>query len=139
MARRFLYRRFGITESLINRSVDEATARQKLQTVPRLRLIVQPPHLAIRQEEQARFEVACRKDRCAWVVSEWGFGQNGFLATALERLKANGTFSDLFHVRCETAADVDQLQTLIAQQFGMPLQNFCSLSAFLASCCRQEG
>jgi hypothetical protein len=57
------------------------------------------------------------------------------LAAGLERLKTGATPIDFFHVQTEDAGDIEAVQSLIAQQFGMPLQHFCSHAAILASAC----
>ena len=112
---------------LLESPLDEAAARTRLATVPRLPLTLSPQHRFIRQEEQSQFELELRRSRCVWLVADWGTGKDGFLASGLQRFRASDPVQDVFHLRCDDAADPDTLEALFPQQAGMSLQNFCTL------------
>lgn len=126
---------FGVTSSVIELSLDEAGARANLKAVPRFRVTVQPQHVAVRQEEQARFDLAIVKDRGVCVVCNWGLGKEGFLAAVLDRLRVRMACTDVFHVQADNVQNVEALQMTITQQFGMTLQQFCAAVALLPSSC----
>jgi hypothetical protein len=83
-----------------------------------------------RQDEQSQFEHELRKFRHVWLVADWGAGQDGFLSAALERLTSSHIgLNDIFHLRCEEAANLHALEALFPQQFGLPVQIFSNLLA----------
>jgi hypothetical protein len=114
---------------------DVGEARKRLETCPRLRLVPQPHHRLIRQEEQSLFEHGLRKSRCVWLVADWGTGKEGFLAVGFARF-ADQEEVEIFHLKCDESSDSEALLALFPQQFGMPLQALCpyllsTKSAFL--------
>jgi tetratricopeptide (TPR) repeat protein len=118
---------------LLEQPPDQTVAEERLSAVPRFRLIPAPQHRLVRQDEQAHLEHGLRRNRCVWLVSDWGTGRDEFLSAALERFAQGGTVPDVFHIRCEEADDIDALQLLFPQQTGLPLQPFCSYLAALKS------
>jgi len=120
---------------LLENSQDEKTTRSKLAGCPKINLSGNPQHKFVRLEEQSQFESEMRKSRLLWVVADWGTGKDGFLGACLGRFKeAESQLPDAFHLRCGDATDIEGFESLFPQQFGMPLQTFCSLAASLNSC-----
>lgn len=118
---------------LLEAPPDPSISRTALQGCPRLKPLAQPQHKFIRLEEQSQFEHALRKNRCVWLVADWGAGKEGFLSVGFDRLRAPGEDLDVFHLRCDEASDCETLQALFPQQFGMSLQAFCAYAMPLKS------
>ncbi len=112
---------------LLDAPPDERDVRLTLAKLPKLQLVASPQHRHVRQEEQSEFEHALRTTRCVWLVADWGSGNEGFLGASLERFRSPEVIPDVFHLRCDDARNVDSLEGLFPQQFGMPLQTFCRL------------
>jgi calcineurin-like phosphoesterase family protein len=107
---------------------DEKTAKERLAHCPRLSLdLYGQQHRNIRLQEQAEVENELRKSRCVWVAANWGTGAEEFLASSIERFHSNDFLPDVFHLRCDDAFDIDRLEAMFPQQFGMALQAFCTL------------
>ncbi|WP_415773182.1 metallophosphoesterase [Pseudomonas sp. LB3P38] len=51
------------------------------------RVIIQPPHVAIRGLEQQACCFTLKSKRICWIVSDWGLGTDGFLSSVLGRLE----------------------------------------------------
>jgi len=84
-----------------------------------------PQHSAVRQSEQAEVQSELRKCGAVWIKADWGLGASNFLSAALQR-RASEPPSQIFHLRCEDASDVDSLAATFSRQFGFDLQSFCS-------------
>lgn len=109
--------------------IEQNKAKAKLLRVPRLHTRGEAPHRAIRQEEQAQLEALLRRDRCAWLISDWGLGQSGFLGCVFERLKTGETYPVVYHLKCENASSPEELLTVFDEQFGLPFQEFFALNS----------
>lgn len=118
---------------LLEAPPDVSLAMDSLKACPRLKIIAQPHHRYIRQEEQSLVEHALTKDRCVWLQADWGTGKEEFISVAIERFRKDGQNVDAFEIRCDEASDTESLQTLFAQQFGMSLQAFCAYAVPLKS------
>lgn len=119
---------------LLKSPPDENTSKGRLTVCPRLSLNFGPQHRFIRQEEQSQFEHELRKSRCVWLVADWGTAKERFVGSCIDRFRTTDPTPDVFHLRCDDAADVDALEALFPQQFGMPLQTFCALVGSLSGC-----
>jgi hypothetical protein len=115
--------------TLFGRALDSRDARTRLATCPRISLVLAPQHQFVRQEEQSQFELALRSRRCVWLVADWGTGKDGFLGAALHRFRSEENGIEAFHLRCDEVSDVESLEALFSQQFGLPLQKFCTFAA----------
>lgn len=116
-----------IAVQLLEKAPNEAAARLDLAFCPRMSLSVGVQHRYVRLDEQSQCEHELRKSRCVWLVADWGAGKEGFLATVIERFRTQNAKPETFHLSCDEAADIDALESLFPQQFGMPLQPFCYL------------
>lgn len=108
--------------------IEQDKARVKLLRVPRLLARGAAPHRVIRQEEQAQLEALLRRDRCAWLISDWGLGKAGFLGCVFERLKIGEAHPDVYHLKCDDASSPEELLTAFDEQFGLPFQEFFALN-----------
>lgn len=112
---------------------DGHDARKHLSVCTTLSFAANSQHRHIRMEEQAEFELELRKNRCIWLAADWGTGKEGFLISAIDRLKASDSFPEIYTIKCDEAEDTDAFEALFPQQCGMPLQSFCTcLSALTA-------
>ncbi|MEK6743541.1 MAG: hypothetical protein AABZ15_08025 [Nitrospirota bacterium] len=123
---------FGISISLLSDSCDIDSAKKKLKLVPRLILKTSPQHYTIRQAEQARFESLILKDRCAWLVSDWGLGKDDFIACVIERLSRHNKY-EVYKLICDEIDNLSQLETQVVKQFGITLQEFCNFNSLLTN------
>jgi len=114
---------------LLDGMPDEQSARAKLGPCPRLDLSFGPQHGHIREDERSGFEHELRESRWAWLIADWGTAAREFLASSIERFCTPRSSVEVFHLRCDDAFDVDSLEALFPQQFGMPLQDFCAFVA----------
>jgi tetratricopeptide (TPR) repeat protein len=110
---------------LLEAPPDEQSARKHLASCPRLPSAAGPQHRQIRLEEQSQFELELRKSRCTWLAADWGIGKDDFLVSAIERFRKADLLPEVFHLKCDDAANIDAFETLFPQQCGMPLQQFC--------------
>jgi 3',5'-cyclic AMP phosphodiesterase CpdA len=101
----------------------------RIASCPKIILTFGPQHALVRHEEQNQFELSLRRTRTVWLVADWGSGKDGFLAATLQRFQQEDNPVQAFHLRCDEASDVDSVEKVFAQQFGMALQAFCSLVA----------
>ncbi len=108
--------------------IEQDKAKAKLLRVPRLLARGAAPHKVIRQEEQAQLEALLRRDRCAWLISDWGLGKTGFLGCVFERLKIGEAHLDVYHLKCDDASSPEELLTAFDEQFGLPFQVFFALN-----------
>ena len=97
--------------------------------VPKGEPHVRKQHQFVRLEEQTQCELILRTGRCVWLIADWGTGKERFVAASLHRFRKNDSGINAFHLRCDEAVDVESLQALFPQQFGMPLQAFCAIGA----------
>ncbi|MCX7749336.1 MAG: metallophosphoesterase [Clostridia bacterium] len=110
---------------------DSSFAKEKLKDIPRYRLQKQDQHQFIRIDEQERFNKILNNNRCAWLVADWGTGKEGFLSLALHRLQESNAALDIFRLKCEEVTSVEQLHSLMNNQFGLSLQEFFAYSNVL--------
>lgn len=118
---------FGVSISILSDQVDIKSTKKKLGSVPRFKLTPEPQHYNIRQAEQARFESLLLDGRCAWLLSDWGLGKEGFLSCVLERLSRRKTY-EIYRLACEEADNLLQFEYEVVKQFGMSLQEFCTFN-----------
>lgn len=56
-------------------------------------------------------------------------GKEGFLAASIERFRSDGPPPDAFDLRCDDAENMDAVEALFPQQFGLKIQAFCGFAA----------
>lgn len=117
---------------LLSDSPDIPAAFKALASCPRLSAPVLPNHKQIRLDEQSSFEATLRERRMIWLSADWGIGKESFLACATDRFRTPEGPLNVFICRCDEATDVDGIQALFSQQFGMSIQRFCGLASILA-------
>lgn len=115
----------------LQETLDVPLAQEKLASCSRFTANAGPQHHFVRLDEQSQFENDLRKIRCVWTIADWGVGKEGFLSSVFERFKTDAAYHNVFHIRCDDASDVDAIEALFPQQFGMPLQIFCGNAASL--------
>lgn len=118
----------NFSESLFEPPLNADAARDKLKLVSRLTIEAPNYHKIVRQDTQSQLEHELRKSRLVWLKADWGTGKENFLAAALERFKALSVKPEIFLFKCEEASTIEDLESLFAQQFGMPLQVFCAIA-----------
>jgi hypothetical protein len=114
---------------LEDKVIDDRAISAQLTLFPKASTVFGPQHASVRREEQNQFELGIRRVRCAWLVADWGYGKEGFLGAALHRFQQEEHPLSAYHLRCDEAPEVDSLESLFTQQFGMSLQAFCNLVA----------
>ena len=115
----------AIEASMFQERPKEEASKARLVGCARMRAKFTPQHEVIRKEEQSQLDFELRKSRATWLIADWGTGSEGFLGICFERLKLPDTVSDIFHLNCDEASNIDSFESLFTQQFGMSLQMFC--------------
>ncbi len=113
---------------LSEESPDVEKAKSKLQGIPRLKVNIGPQHRAIRLEDQSQFETLLRRNRYAWLISDWGLGKETFIGCVFERLKGQSSYLDIYNLQCEDITTAEQLLSAFDDQFRLPLQEFVAIN-----------
>lgn len=108
---------------LVDKPFEPELAKKKLESLPRLRLQCEEHHRAIRLQEQADLQKTLKERQYAWLVCDWGFGKEGFLASALEGFGEIG-LSNVFRLQCGAARNSTELFEEAETQFGISFQEF---------------
>ena len=116
---------------LIEKPIDLESARQKLKNVPRFRVKAENRQRVVRTDEQAAFVKALREFHKAWLVSDWGYGKDGFIAAALEQLGDKAEAIDIFLLQCGGVETCEDLQVTTETQLGLSFQEFLAATAAL--------
>jgi len=117
----------------IESPLDETAARQRLKSVPRFRLHTESHHYAVREEEQKRLADLLKGRRAAWLVADWGYGKEGFLACALDRMGGQEALLDVYRIQCGLVDKCDELVAAAETQLGVSFQEFLAAVAALPS------
>lgn len=99
-----------------------------------LKIPLAPEHSNVRRVESEKLIDALMKDRCAWVISEWGMGEDGFLWSLQQKSKANigsyfainmaefeSLYSFLEELKSETGHSVEVLCSALENTNGVGL------------------
>jgi predicted MPP superfamily phosphohydrolase len=82
------------------------------------------PHLSVREIERQVCALALQRERCAWLVADWGMGQNGFI-WALQQTSQDAfkTYRLDLHEYVDRASFLDRA----AGQIGCSFEQYCDL------------
>lgn len=108
----------------------QSSGTPKVRSIPRWRAFLQEQHRAIRDESRQQLASALGERRVAWLVTDWGLGKEGFLASALDEYGSHG---DTFVLQCGDAKTCADLQSLPDTQLGLSFQEFFALIGDLQS------
>lgn len=91
-----------------------------------VRHIIKPlsQHKNIRCKEQDAFTTTIREQRCSILVSDWGYGKEGFLYSVLDKVN-HDSLNNIYRVTCEDLSETEHLSTAFEDQLGISLQEFC--------------
>lgn len=89
-----------------------------------MKIAPSPEHSEVRRVESDQLIDALNKDRCAWVISEWGMGEDGFLWALQEKYKAN--ISQYFTIKMTDFRGLISFQEDIKNETGHSLEVLCS-------------
>jgi len=119
-----------INENLENKNILDLNitpeSAKELEKTPKISYTPQSQHQRIRIIEQNNFIELIRKNRLAWLITDWGLDESGFIGSVAGHLQLGNTRSS-FILNCEDIASDEELITAFTEQFGMTLQNFCNL------------
>lgn len=119
----------GAQQTSFLQPIDPADAAKKLRRALRFSHALQPHHAAVRSDERFAVAESLKTQRSSWIVTDWGMGNDGFLAsvvraelcTANEKLR----FEDrIFQLRCDTFDRVAEVEQGFLPQFGIPVVDF---------------
>ncbi|UVL13252.1 metallophosphoesterase [Pseudomonas atacamensis] len=82
-----------------------------------------PEHCDVRRLQSEQVVNALSTDRCCWLISEWGMGEDGFL-WALQ-FKNNETMSRLFSIDMKSFRDLLSFQVSIQNETGYSIEELC--------------
>lgn len=83
-------------------------------------------HKNIRKEEQQDFITKIQTNRCVILISDWGYGTDGFLQTVFEKL-APDTLNNTYKVSCEDVIDFETFLKAFEIQLGITLEEFSAV------------
>ena len=115
-----------VQTELIEDGPSESVARDKLSKVPRSKALLPLELRRVRQEEQSSMEAILRRERCIWVVADWGLGSDGFILAVANRLELQAEPFERFEISCEEVKDRDSFLASAQGQLGITFQEFCS-------------
>jgi hypothetical protein len=99
-----------------------------LDRIPQFNYMRLAQHSAIRLREQHNFIQFIKEDHFAWLITDWGLNEAGFIGSISEDLKLNKLKSG-FILNCEDISNENELLSAFDEQFGMALQRFCNLAS----------
>ena len=103
---------------------------KELDRIPQFNYIRLAQHSAIRLVEQQNFIQLIQEDHFAWLITDWGLNEAGFIGSISERLELDKLKSG-FILNCEDLSSENELLSAFDEQFGMALQRFCNLASGL--------
>jgi len=101
-----------------------------LEKVPRIQYPYLPQHGKIRVLEQKNFVNELTSKRICWLVTDWGFGEEGFIGSVHHELDIMDTHNN-FILDCEDFSTIEEFQDGFLEQFGIAFLKFCSVLAKL--------
>jgi predicted phosphodiesterase len=81
-------------------------------------------HCDVRRMQSDQTLEALSKDRCCWLISEWGMGEDGFLWSL--QSKNDAEFFQYFKIEMTEFKDLISYQAHIKNETGFSLEEFCS-------------
>lgn len=100
---------------------------KELEKIPKVTYSLKNEHSEIRLVEQSKFVDLIKNNRVAWLITDWGMDENGFIGS-LSRLLEIGDSKTNFIINCEDIASDTELLSAFEIQFGMTLQKFCNVA-----------
>ncbi|WP_446431683.1 metallophosphoesterase family protein [Pseudomonas sp. 1121_17] len=89
-----------------------------------LKMSLAPEHLNVRRVEIDKLIEALEKNRCAWVISEWGMGEDGFLWALQQKCKSKIT--NYIAINMANFKSLHSFQESIKSDTGHSLEVLCS-------------
>jgi len=98
----------------------------RLELSPRIHYKYTSHNAAVRLVEQKNFVSTMQSKRYAWLISDWGLNENGFIGSVITDILVEQP-KNSFLFNCEDLITTDELLQAFTSQFGLVLQNFCEL------------
>jgi len=116
-------------KNILELKVDKEDEKE-LDGIPQINYISLPQHSNIRLVEQRNFIQFIQEDRFGWLITDWGLEEAGFIGSISEKLGLN-KHKNAYILNCEDIINEAELISAFDNQFGMALQQFCSLTSRL--------
>lgn len=84
-------------------------------------------HKNIRKEEQQDFINKLQTNHCAILVSDWGYGTDGFLHTIFEKTNPD-ILNNTYKISCEDVTDLESFMKVFEVQLGVTLEEFSAIN-----------
>jgi hypothetical protein len=101
---------------------------KEFEQIPKISYSTLSQHANIRLVEQGKFVDLIKRDRFAWLLTDWGLNENGFIGSIIGHLNLDNTKNN-FILNCEDISNDKELVAAFDEQFGMTLQRFCNISS----------
>ncbi|OYU55519.1 MAG: hypothetical protein CFE25_11400 [Chitinophagaceae bacterium BSSC1] len=109
-----------------------AEGDKNLNKIPKINYPELSQHKHIRIVEQQNFIDQLTNKQIAWLITDWGLDEQGFIGSILCKLHPIDQ-RDGFILDCEDIISEKELLSAFEEQFGMLLQNFCNLTSTLTN------
>lgn len=123
-------------ENIVEENILDLNAGRRkgteLDNIPRINYTSLPQHANIRLVEQQNFVRLIESKKYAWLITDWGLNEGGFIGSVSEQLHLDKIKSG-FILNCEDIINEKELISAFDTQFGMALQRFCNLAAGLTN------
>ena len=103
---------------------------KELDKIPKVSYAPLPQHKKIRLVEQRDFTHLIKKNSYAWLLTDWGLNEAGFIGSVSDELQFDKIKSG-FILNCEDIVNEKELISAFQDQFGMTLQRFCNITTGL--------
>jgi predicted negative regulator of RcsB-dependent stress response len=113
-------------ENILDMSANQVNQKE-LEKIPKAIFNKLKQHTAIRLVEQKTFVDLIMKEKVAWLITDWGLNEAGFIGSVSEQLEID-TSKGSFIINCEDIATREELLRAFENQFTVPLQRFCNLA-----------
>lgn len=113
----------------MDRPLTKTVSYDRLESVPRVHLPQCPEHAAIRVEQRNRFREIAAQSHLVWLVYDWRYAHDAFLAEALHNIGGINYTTDVFRIQCGDNPTCQDMIASAEKQIGMAFQEFLAALA----------
>lgn len=110
----------------------KSNGAKELEQIPKISYGPLTQHTCIRVLEQKEFLKIIKKENFAWLITDWGLNEGGFIGSISDQLNLENPKNN-FILNCEDIVNEKELIEAFNEQFGMSLQNFCNIVSKLGN------
>ncbi|HYF34791.1 MAG TPA: hypothetical protein VD994_05820, partial [Prosthecobacter sp.] len=113
----------------MDRPLTRTISYDRLESVPRMHLPQCPEHAATRVALRDRFREVAARWHLVWLVYDWRYAHEAFLAEALHNIDGLNYTTDVFRIQCGDNATCEDMVSSAEKQIGMAFQEFLAAIA----------